>query len=51
MPPDSEAIAEQVFTALARDWDAPLVALKDHLDRSSRGRATTPIHETRGRHG
>ena len=51
MPPDNEAVAEQVFTALAdpsrrailaalaRDWDGPLDALKDHLDR--RGRDST----------
>jgi DNA-binding transcriptional ArsR family regulator len=43
--PDPEAIAEQVFSALsdptrravlaalARVWDGPLSALKDHLDR------------------
>ena len=49
MPPDAEAIAEQVFTALAdpsrrdilaalaRDWDGPLGALQDHLDRSAHG--------------
>src|SRR5215472_3124436 len=43
-------VAQQFLAALARDWDAPLVALKDHLDRSSRGRATTSIHETRIRH-
>jgi hypothetical protein len=65
-PRSSEAIAEQVFTALAdptwrailaalaalaRDWDGPLDALKDHLDRTAREPATTPIHETRGHHG
>ena len=61
--PDVEAIAEQVFTALAdptrrailaalaRDWDGPLDALKDHLDRTARDSATTPVHETRGHHG
>ena len=44
-PPDNEAVAEQVFAALAdpsrrailaalaRDWDGPLGALKDHLDK------------------
>ncbi len=50
-PPDVEAIAEQVFTALAdpsrrailaalaRDWDGPLATLKDHLDKRARGSA------------
>ncbi len=93
MPPDIEAIAEQVFTALAdptrrailaalasagpatatdlagrlpitrqaiakhlvlaalaRDWDGPLGALKDHLDRSARGPTTTPPRGSRGHH-
>ena len=36
---------------LARDWDSPLGALKDHLDRTARDPATTPVHETRGHHG
>ena len=61
--PDIEAIAEQVFTALAdptrrailaalaRDWDGPLGALKDHLDRSARPPATTPPRRARGHHG
>ena len=61
MPPDTEAVAEQVFTALAdptrrrsvpmrvaqqflaalaRDWDTPLAALKDHLDQPDRETAT-----------
>jgi len=26
-------VAQQFLAALARDWDAPLDALKDHLDR------------------
>ena len=59
---DAEAIAEQVFVALAdptrrailaalaRDWDGPLVALKGHLDRGARGPVTSPPHQTRGRH-
>jgi hypothetical protein len=67
MPPDVEAIAEQVFVALAdltrrailaelasagpaRDWDGPLGALQDHLDRSAREPATPLLHETRGHH-
>jgi hypothetical protein len=48
-PPDLEALAEQVFVALAdpsrrailaalaRDWDGSLDALKDHLDQDARG--------------
>jgi DNA-binding transcriptional ArsR family regulator len=35
-------VAQQFLAALARDWDSPLGALKDHLDRSARGPATTP---------
>ena len=27
-------VAQQFLAALARDWDGPLGALKDHLDRS-----------------
>lgn len=27
-------VAQQFLAALARDWDGPLEALKDHLDRS-----------------
>jgi DNA-binding transcriptional ArsR family regulator len=45
-------MAQQFLAALARDWDGPLDALKDHLDRSAREAATTtPLHETRGHHG
>ncbi len=44
-------VAQQFLAALARDWDGPLGALKDHLDRSARGPATRPIHETGGHHG
>ena len=43
-------VAQQFLAALGRDWDAPLEALKDHLDRNSEGPAATPIHETRGHH-
>ena len=32
-------IAQQFLAALARDWDAPLDALKDHLDQHARGSA------------
>ncbi len=27
-------VAQQFLAALARDWDGPLEALKDHLDRT-----------------
>src|SRR5947207_13798432 len=29
-------VAQQFLAALARDWDGPLSALQDHLDRSAR---------------
>jgi DNA-binding transcriptional ArsR family regulator len=35
-------VAQQFLAALARDWDGPLEALKDHLDRTARPPATTP---------
>jgi DNA-binding transcriptional ArsR family regulator len=44
-------VAQQFLAALARDWDGPLDALKDHLDRTARDSATTPVRETRGQHG
>ena len=44
-------VAQQFLAALARDWDSPLGALRDHLDRSARQPATPPLHETRGHHG
>ena len=45
-------MAQQFLAALARDWDSPLGALKDHLDRSASGPAsTTPHHQARGHHG
>jgi DNA-binding transcriptional ArsR family regulator len=40
-------VAQQFLAALARDWDGPLGALQDHLDRTS----TTQAHETGGHHG
>ena len=61
MPPDIETAAEQVFVALAdptrrailaalaRDWDSPLGALKDHLDRGAREPAAAPLHGSQGR--
>src|SRR5712691_13540417 len=39
-------VAQQFQAALARDWDGPLEALKDHLDRTAREPVTTPPHET-----
>jgi DNA-binding transcriptional ArsR family regulator len=41
-------VAQQFLAALARDWDGPLGALKDHLDRSAPESATTPFGESRG---
>ncbi len=35
-------VAQQFLAALARDWDGPLGALQDHLDRGARGPAATP---------
>jgi DNA-binding transcriptional ArsR family regulator len=32
-------VAQQFLAALARDWDGPLGALKDHLDKQSGGPA------------
>jgi len=43
-------VAQQYLAALARDWDTSLEALRDHLDRSARGPATTPRDQTRGQH-
>jgi hypothetical protein len=31
-------VAQQFLAALARDWDSPLGALQDHLDRTVRPR-------------
>ena len=36
-------VAQQFLAALARDWDRPLEALTEHLDRSGRKRTTTPL--------
>jgi DNA-binding transcriptional ArsR family regulator len=38
----SMRMAQQFLAALARDWDAKLEALTEHLERSARGPATTP---------
>ena len=35
-------VAQQFMAALARDWDGPLVALKDHLDQHAGGPASPP---------
>jgi DNA-binding transcriptional ArsR family regulator len=43
-------VAQQFMAALARDWDGPLDALTDHLDRSAREPTTTPQHGARGPH-
>ena len=34
-------VAQQFLAALARDWDGPLAALKNHLDQPDREPATT----------
>lgn len=34
-------VAQQFLAALARDWDGPLAALQDHLDRCGQERAAT----------
>jgi DNA-binding transcriptional ArsR family regulator len=41
-------VAQQFLAALARDWDGPLGALKDHLDRSAHEPATPLPGESRG---
>jgi len=43
-------VAQQFLAALARDWDSPLEALKDHLDRSVPGPGAARLHETGGHH-
>jgi DNA-binding transcriptional ArsR family regulator len=46
-------VAQQFMAALARDWDSPLNALKEHLDRSDPDldpdSETTPHDETGGK--
>ena len=44
-------VAQQFLAALARDWDGPLGALKNHLDRGTRGPYPTPPDQTQGHHG
>ena len=41
-------VAQQFLAALARDWDSPLGALADHLDRTAGGPTVAALHETRG---
>jgi len=43
-------VAQQFLAALARDWDGPLGALTEHLDRGAREPTATSIQETRGNH-
>ena len=38
-------VAQQFLAALARDWDARLESLTEHLDRSVRESITTPTRE------
>jgi DNA-binding transcriptional ArsR family regulator len=38
-------VAQQFLAALARDWDSPLEALKDHLDREINSQST-PLQST-----
>lgn len=42
--------AQQFLAALARDWDRPLEALTQHLDRTARASAATTTEKRRGRH-
>src|SRR5262245_19669514 len=44
-------VAQQFLAALARNWDGPLDALKDHLDRSAREPAASSLDEAGGQHG
>ena len=42
-------MAQQFLAALARDWDGPLEALQEHIERGAHEPATAPPHGTRGR--
>jgi DNA-binding transcriptional ArsR family regulator len=44
-------VAQQFLAALARDWDGPLGALKDHLDRDAGRPAATPLPDPRAHPG
>src|SRR5689334_21170113 len=35
-------VAQQFLAALARDWDGPLAAIRDHLDRDALTAPTSP---------
>jgi len=39
-------VAQQFLAALARDWDSPLEALQDHLERHAPEPAAVPAHGT-----
>jgi len=39
-------VAQQFLAALARDWDSPLEALQDHLERDAPEPAAVPAHGT-----
>jgi DNA-binding transcriptional ArsR family regulator len=39
-------VAQQFLAALARDWDTPLAALKDHLDQGAREDRGAREHST-----
>jgi DNA-binding transcriptional ArsR family regulator len=43
-------VAQQFLAALARDWDRPLEALTEHLDRSAREPITTAVEEAGAHH-
>jgi len=44
-------VAQQFLASLACDWDCPLEALTEHLDRSARTPTTPPLERARGHHG
>ena len=44
-------VAQQFLAALARDWDGPLDALKDHLDRKETEGTHHDHEDTPDRHG
>lgn len=40
-------VAQQFLAVMARDWEAPLAALRDHLDRSATHDTKTEMERTR----
>src|SRR6202161_3430017 len=44
-------VAQQFLAALARDWDGPLAALRDQLDRDAGGPAGSRLPETPAHQG